>query len=95
MTRCPHIEPPRPRRACVLPAEHLGAHQYPIDLLSEPILAESLKGEAMSDRIALHWQTKAREMARLLKFVLDKGDTPIWLSDGWREDTAAVLKETL
>lgn len=46
MKRCPHAEPPRPIRVCVLPAEHLGPHQYPVDLLSEPVLAEALKGEA-------------------------------------------------
>ncbi len=26
------------------------------------------------------------ELARLVKFVLDKGDKPMWLSDGWREE---------
>lgn len=34
---------------------------------------------------------EVREMARLLRFVLAKGDKPMWLSDGWREDAEAVL----
>lgn len=32
-----------------------------------------------------------KELARLVKFVHDKGDAPMWLSDGWREDAAKAL----
>lgn len=32
------------------------------------------------------------ELVRLLQFVLDKGDKPMWLSDGWREDAELAIR---
>lgn len=34
-----------------------------------------------------------KETIRVLKFALDKGDKPMWLSDGWREDARLALSE--
>lgn len=60
-----------------------------------PVLAETnLSGEwipPMEVYIARDVDTTMKEMKRLLQFVLDKSDKPMWLSDGWRDDTRTVL----